>query len=61
MKKWLDFNIGIEDRHAAEFWLQEWWDRFHATNDSAFKEQAEAMGEFISLKFEDVEMIEVDI
>lgn len=48
-----DFKIPIEDRSAAEFWVNEWDWRFTATNDQAFREQALAMRRYIDLNFED--------
>jgi len=46
-----DFRILIEDLHAAEFWLLEWNDRYQATNDEAFKEQADEMRRYIYTHF----------
>lgn len=54
-----DFRIPIEDQHAAEWWWQEWEDRYRATNDEAFKEQAEAMEQFIVMHFDDNETVDV--
>ena len=42
-----DFSIPIEDEHAAQWWWDEWTDRFRQTNDHAFKEAAEAMSHYI--------------
>ena len=47
------FVIQIEDRHAAEFWLQEWEDRYTQTKDGAFREQAELMRGWITNRWPD--------
>ncbi len=47
-----DFRIPIDDKHAAEFWRQEWWDRYHQTHDLAFREAAEAMGRYMDTHFD---------
>jgi hypothetical protein len=48
-----DFKIPIADEHEAEFWLDEWNYRFGETGDHAFKEQAQAMREYIDWNFDD--------
>lgn len=48
-----DFKIPIEDRHAADFWLDEWDSRFRETNDHAFRETADAMRGYIDQHFDD--------
>ena len=48
-----DFKLPIEDRWAAEFWLDEWWERFNQTRDHAFKESADEMRRYIERNFDD--------
>ena len=48
-----DFTIPIEDRWAADFWLDEWYARYRETNDHAFKEAADAMRLYIDRNFDE--------
>jgi hypothetical protein len=47
-----DFKLPIDDRWSAEFWLDEWIERFEASGDHAFKEQADAMRKYIDRHFD---------
>jgi hypothetical protein len=58
MSEYPDFKIPIEDRHAAEFWWDEWATRFRETEDHAFKEQAVAMSHYIDSTWDDEENYE---
>ena len=52
MKLLPDFKLPIEDEHAANFWLDEWDDRFRQTSDHAFKEMADEMRKYIARHFD---------
>lgn len=50
-----DFKLPVDDKNAAEFWLDEWDRRFRETKDYAFKESADEMRKYISDHFPDEE------
>ncbi len=50
-----DFKLPIEDLNNANFWLEEWWNRYEATSDDGFKESAQAMERYIELHFPEEE------
>lgn len=49
-----DFKLPIEDRHAAEWWLDEWWSAYRTSKDEAFRDAARAMQRYIDINFDDV-------
>ena len=55
MSEFPAFTIPIADRWEAEFWFDEWTERFAATGDYAFKEQADAMHRYIDRYFDDTD------
>lgn len=48
-----DLKLPIEDENAAEFWLEEFRNRYNATSDAAFRESAGIVQEYIDLHFPD--------
>ena len=45
--------LPIDDRNAAEFWMNEWRQRFAETNDYAFKEAIDALQYFMDTQLGD--------
>ncbi len=47
----VNFVLDIPDRHAAEFWLEEWQYRYQQTRDGAFKDSADEMELYINRRW----------